>query len=114
MADVDKDVEDKHDYSTDICLLQTSVNLNLDETIVTVVIGLSIREMNDYVDKTGFDPNTASESEATKTLEKVAYTVTRLIDEKFDYKMDRKDVLIIMAEFSNVVDEFKRREGIKE
>lgn len=112
MADVD--VENKHDYSTDICLLQTSVNLNLDETIVAVVIGLSIREMNNYADKTGFDPNTASEVEAKKTLEKVVDTVTRLINEKIDGTFDRKDVLTIMAEFSNVVDEFKRREGIKE
>ena len=104
MADV------KEDYSTDICLLQTAVNLGMDEAEVGVIVGFMIKEMRKYREKTGFDPATASDDESEAALKNVAVATQHQINEKVTKGVLLGEILKVIAEFSEVVDRYKKGE----
>lgn len=104
MADV------KEDYSSDICLLQTAVNLGLDEAEVGVILGFMIKEMREYSEKTGYDPKTASDEESKAALGHVAVATQHKINENVTNGVSLDEILNVTAEFSEVVDKYKKGE----
>jgi len=104
MADV------KEDYSSDICLLQTAVNLGMDEAEVGVILGFMIREMREYSEKTGFNPATASDEESKAALKHVVIATQQKINTNVKEVVSLDEILNVTAEFSDVVDEYRKGE----
>lgn len=104
MADV------KEDYTTDICLLQTAVNLGVDEAVVGVTVGFLCQEMRKYTDEKGYDPKKATDEELEKALKEVCIKVQERLNEEVTDGLELQHIYAIAGEFSNVVDEVKNKE----
>lgn len=104
MADV------KEDYTTDICLLQTAVNLGMDEAEVGVIVGFMCKEMKDYSEETGYNPATATDEESKLALKQVTIRVQEKINSEVTNGVSIEEILDVASEFSNVVDKYKKGE----